>query len=160
MYANTPAGQGEVMAANNQMDVMPVLGSVGASVLLLHCTGDPAVRVGRSRRWPLLSPTHRSSNSTPTSTTPTSPKTMSCWPSSSGTAVQRRGSVSRLGPGVLIGLHTGRLERRGDEIWVTDLVPGLVAGSSHRFHPEGPHPLKGLPAPIELHSLNGPMSGA
>ena len=40
-----------------------------------------------------------------------------------------------------------------NQIWVTATIPGLVAGSNHTFDLQGPHRLKGIPDPIDLHAL-------
>jgi len=258
MYSNTPAGQGDVMRANNNMDVTPVLGSVQAPTLLLHCAGDPAVRVGwahqiaapiaevavveidadfHSSNDPddlelLCQQIERFWNAGGGDTLQDRPATrvlatvlftdivdstrlaaelgdgrwrdlLDAHDRACATAVQRRGgsvikntgdgimatfdgpsaaltaatelrdAVNALDLGVRIGLHTGEIEIRGDdiagigvntaartmskapanEIWVTATIPGLVAGSGHRFEPRGRQDLKGLPEPIELHTL-------
>ena len=72
-----------------------------------------------------------------------------------------------------IGLHTGEIEHRSDdiagigvntaaramaaaadnEIWVTETIPGVVAGGGHDFDDRGSHSLKGIPRPIGLLAL-------
>jgi class 3 adenylate cyclase/pimeloyl-ACP methyl ester carboxylesterase len=76
----------------------------------------------------------------------------------------------QLGIDVRIGLHTGEVERRGDdiagiavhiasrvqshaeagEVWVSRTVTDLVAGSSLRFSDRGEHALKGVPGTWQL----------
>jgi len=76
----------------------------------------------------------------------------------------------QLGIDVRIGLHTGEVERRGDdiagiavhiasrvqshaqpgEVWVSRTVTDLVAGSNLRFHDRGEHALKGVPGAWQL----------
>ena len=76
----------------------------------------------------------------------------------------------QLGIDVRIGLHTGEVERRGDdiagiavhiasrvqshaqpgEVWVSRTVTDLVAGSNVRFRDEGEHALKGVPGTWQL----------
>lgn len=76
-----------------------------------------------------------------------------------------RDAVSRLGLSVRIAVHTGEVERRGDdltgvavhlasrmlgaadadEVVVSSVVPGLVAGSGIEFQSCGDHQFKGIP---------------
>ena len=76
----------------------------------------------------------------------------------------------QLGIDVRIGLHTGEVERRGDdiagiavhiasrvqshaqpgEVWVSRTVTDLVAGSNLRFADRGEHSLKGVPGAWQL----------
>jgi class 3 adenylate cyclase len=76
----------------------------------------------------------------------------------------------QLGIEVRVGLHTGEVERRGDdiagiavhiasrvqshaqpgEVWVSRTVTDLVAGSSLRFSDRGEHALKGVPGTWHL----------
>ena len=76
----------------------------------------------------------------------------------------------QLGIDVRIGLHTGEVERRGDdiagiavhiasrvqshaqpgEVWVSRTVTDLVAGSNIRFGDRGEHALKGVPGTWQL----------
>ncbi len=76
----------------------------------------------------------------------------------------------QLGIDVRIGLHTGEVERRGDdiagiavhiaarvqsnaqpgEVWVSRTVTDLVAGSNLRFNDRGDHALKGVPGAWRL----------
>ena len=258
MYSNTPTGQGDVMRANNNMDVTPVLGSVRTPTLLLHCTGDPAVRVGWAHqmaahipdatvvevdadfhnsndpddlelmcneierfwvaegggtrsdqpatrvlatvmftdlvdstrlaaelgdgRWRELLDAHDSACAAAverragTVVKGTGDGIMATFDGPSAAldaATELRDAVNALDLGVRVGMHTGEIELRGDdiagigvntaaramsiapdnEIWVTAIIPGLVAGSGHSFESRGTHELKGLPEPIELHAL-------
>lgn len=83
-------------------------------------------------------------------------------------------NLEGLGLTIRAGLHTGEIERRGDdiggiavnlaarvmatagdgEIWVTSTVPSLVTGSGHTFTPQGPHHLKGIPDTWDLAAVN------
>jgi class 3 adenylate cyclase/pimeloyl-ACP methyl ester carboxylesterase len=79
-------------------------------------------------------------------------------------ALEIRDAVARFGLEVRVGLHTGEVERRGEdvagiavhlgariaaaaqpgEVWVSRTVRDLVAGSSLRFESRGEHELKGF----------------
>ena len=68
------------------------------------------------------------------------------------------------------GIHTGEVERRGDdigglgvnlaarvmaaagdgEVWVSPTVPGLTVGADMEFEACGPHELKGVPGQWDL----------
>lgn len=81
-------------------------------------------------------------------------------------------SIRDLGLEIRVGVHTGEVERRGDDVGglavhiaarIVDLAqPGevltshtvtdLVAGSGIGFAPRGPHQLKGVPGLWELHA--------
>ena len=83
-----------------------------------------------------------------------------------------------LGLSLRCGIHTGEIERRGDDIggvgvnlaarimalapagavWVSSTVPGLSSGSSIRFEECGPHLLKGIDGQHELYSAVAPSS--
>jgi class 3 adenylate cyclase len=76
-----------------------------------------------------------------------------------------------LGVEIRAGVHTGEVERRGDdiggvgvnlaarimaaapagEIWVSSTVPGLTVGADLAFESRGRHQLKGIPDEWELH---------
>jgi pimeloyl-ACP methyl ester carboxylesterase len=78
-----------------------------------------------------------------------------------------------LGLRIRAGVHTGEIERIGDdvagiavhegariaaaagpgEIWVSDIVRQLTAGSGLRYHDEGSHRLKGIPGERQLYSV-------
>ncbi len=78
--------------------------------------------------------------------------------------------VGVLGLQIRAGIHTGEVERRGDdiggigvnlasrvmgaagtdEVWVSSTVPGLTIGAPIEFEPKGPHDLKGIPGVWEL----------
>lgn len=82
-------------------------------------------------------------------------------------------NVSVLGLELRAGVHTGEVERRGDdigglgvnfaarvmaaaqpgEVWVSSTVPGLAAGSGIGFTSRGEHTLKGIDGTHELHSV-------
>ena len=75
-----------------------------------------------------------------------------------------------LGVHLRAGVHTGEVERRGqdiggigvnlaarvmgaaadDEVWVSSTVPGLTVGAPIEFMPMGPHDLKGIPGRWDL----------
>ncbi len=79
----------------------------------------------------------------------------------------------QLGIEVRVGVHTGEVERRGDdiggigvhiaarvqahaqpgEVWVSRTVTDLVTGSGITFHDRGEHPLKGVPEAWRLFSV-------
>jgi class 3 adenylate cyclase len=79
----------------------------------------------------------------------------------------------QLGMEVRVGLHTGEVERRGDdiagigvniaarvqacadpgEVWVSRTVTDLVTGSGIRFRDRGGHPLKGVPGTWQLYTV-------
>ena len=81
-----------------------------------------------------------------------------------------RGGVRALGLAVRVGVHTGEVEVRGDdlagisvvtaarvmahagddEVWVSQTVRDLVAGSGLGFEDRGDHDLKGVPGPWRL----------
>jgi class 3 adenylate cyclase len=81
-----------------------------------------------------------------------------------------RDGVRALGLTVRVGIHTGEVERRGDdlagisvvtaarvmahadddEVWVSSTVRDLVAGSGLRFEDRGEHDLKGVPGAWQL----------
>ena len=78
--------------------------------------------------------------------------------------------VRPLGLGVRVGIHTGEVELRGgdltgisvvtacrvmdhagdDEVWVSQTVRDLVAGSGLAFQDRGEHDLKGVPGTWRL----------
>jgi class 3 adenylate cyclase len=80
----------------------------------------------------------------------------------------------QLGLDVRVGLHTGEIERRGDdvagiavhlaarieaqadpnEVWVSRTVVDLVTGSGITFSPRGDHELKGVPGTWQLFSVS------
>ena len=86
-----------------------------------------------------------------------------------------RDAVRALGLEVRIGLHTGEIEVRGDdiagiavhiaarvsaaagpgEVFVSGAIPSLVAGSGIDFTDRGEHELKGLPGTWRLYSVDG-----
>jgi class 3 adenylate cyclase len=75
-----------------------------------------------------------------------------------------------LGMHLRAGIHTGEVERRGDdiggigvhlaarvmgaagddEVWVSSTVPGLTVGAPIEFTPMGEHDLKGIPGRWQL----------
>ena len=79
----------------------------------------------------------------------------------------------KIGLEVRVGVHTGEVERRGDdvagigvhiaarveasaqpgEVWVSRTVTDLVAGSGIAFEDRGEHQLNGLPGTWELFSV-------
>jgi class 3 adenylate cyclase len=79
----------------------------------------------------------------------------------------------QLGLEVRVGVHTGEVERRGDdvagigvhiaarvqahaqagEVWVSRTVTDLVTGSGIAFHDRGEHALKGVPGAWQLFSV-------
>ena len=81
----------------------------------------------------------------------------------------------QLGVEVRIGVHSGEVERRGDdvagigvhiaarvqacaqpgEVWVSRTVTDLVTGSGLTFHDRGEHPLRGVPGAWRLFSVEG-----
>jgi class 3 adenylate cyclase len=81
----------------------------------------------------------------------------------------------QLGMEVRVGVHTGEVERRGDdvagigvhiaarvqasalpgEVWVSRTVTDLVSGSGIMFHDRGEHLLKGVPGAWRLFSVEG-----
>ena len=81
----------------------------------------------------------------------------------------------QLGVEVRVGVHTGEVERRGDdvagigvhiaarvearaqpgEVWVSRTVTDLVTGSRITFRDRGEHPLKGVPGVWRLFSVEG-----
>ena len=81
----------------------------------------------------------------------------------------------QLGVEVRVGVHTGEVERRGDdvagigvhiaarvqaraqpgEVWVSRTVADLVTGSGITLHDRGEHPLKGVPGAWRLFSVEG-----
>jgi class 3 adenylate cyclase/pimeloyl-ACP methyl ester carboxylesterase len=89
-------------------------------------------------------------------------------------AVAIRAELRRAGLRTRIGVHTGEVERRGDdvagigvhiaarimstatddEIWVSPTVPGLVVGSGHIFESRGTHNLKGVPGDWNLAAIS------
>lgn len=86
-----------------------------------------------------------------------------------------RSAVASLGIEVRSGIHTGEIERRGDqisglsvhigarvgsaatagEIWVSRTVRDLLAGSDIVFDDRGAHSLKGLSEPWRLYAVGG-----
>ena len=72
---------------------------------------------------------------------------------------------------IRVGIHTGEVERRDDdigglgvhlaarvlhaaadgEVWVSSTVPGLTVGAPVDFEPRGPHALKGIPGEWDLY---------
>lgn len=84
-----------------------------------------------------------------------------------------RTAVEPMGLGIRAGLHTGEVERRGDdvggigvhiaarvvsmagsgEIWASRTVKDLTAGSGLEFQDQGRHALKGVPEEWELFSV-------
>jgi class 3 adenylate cyclase len=84
-----------------------------------------------------------------------------------------RESLTSLGLSIRGGIHTGEIDRRGDdvsglgvvvasrvqaraadgEIWVSSTVPGLVVGSSIRFEGRGTSVLKGVPGEWALSAV-------
>jgi class 3 adenylate cyclase len=85
-----------------------------------------------------------------------------------------RSAVAGAGLQIRAGLHTGEVDRRGDdvsgvavhlaarvlacaepgEIWASSTLPGLVVGGPFAFSTRGRHELKGLPTPVELFVLD------
>jgi class 3 adenylate cyclase len=85
----------------------------------------------------------------------------------------REWTTEALGLATRSGLHVGEVEARGDdisgqavhlaarimtataadEIWVSGVLPGLVAGSGLRFETRGAHTLKGFPGSTELFAV-------
>lgn len=85
-----------------------------------------------------------------------------------------RDAVGPLGLRIRAGVHTGEVERRGDdvggigvhigariaalagvdEVWVSRTVRDLTAGSDLGFAERGCHPLKGVPGEWELYALS------
>jgi pimeloyl-ACP methyl ester carboxylesterase len=85
----------------------------------------------------------------------------------------REWTTEILGLATRSGLHVGEVEARGDdisgqavhlaarivtataadEIWVSGVLPGLVAGSGLRFETRGAHTLKGFPGSTELFAV-------
>ena len=81
----------------------------------------------------------------------------------------------QLGVEVRVGVHTGEVERRGNdvagigvhiaarvqalaqpgEVWVSRTVADLVTGSGITLHDRGEHPLKGVPGAWRLFSVEG-----
>jgi class 3 adenylate cyclase len=79
--------------------------------------------------------------------------------------------VGALGVRLRAGVHTGEVERRGediggigvnlaarvmaaagpDEVWVSSTVPGLTIGAPISFEGRGPHELRGIPGTWDLH---------
>jgi class 3 adenylate cyclase len=79
----------------------------------------------------------------------------------------------QLGMEMRVGVHTGEVERRGDdvagigvhiaarvqgcaqpgEVWVSRTVTDLVTGSGIAFHDRGEHPLKGVPEAWQLFTV-------
>ena len=90
-------------------------------------------------------------------------------------ALALRDELRGLGMEVRSGLHTGEIERRGDdvggmavhiaarvqaearpgEVWVTRTVKDLVVGSEIPFVDNGPHRLKGVPDEWQLFAVQG-----
>jgi class 3 adenylate cyclase len=88
-------------------------------------------------------------------------------------ALAIRDGVGPLGLRIRAGVHTGEVERRGDdvggigvhigariaalagvgEVWVSRTVRDLTAGSGLAFADRGRHPLKGVPGEWELYAL-------
>jgi len=86
-------------------------------------------------------------------------------------SIQR--SVAPLGMKVRAGVHTGEVEvtsdgvagvavhvgarvsalAAADEVWVSDIVRQLTAGSGIEYRDRGPHQLKGVPGDWQLHSV-------
>lgn len=84
-----------------------------------------------------------------------------------------RDGARQLGVNVRVGVHTGELERRGDdvagigvhiaarvqgcaqpgEVWVSRTVTDLVTGSGINFHDRGEHELKGVPGAWQLFTV-------
>jgi class 3 adenylate cyclase len=80
--------------------------------------------------------------------------------------------LGRLGVHLRAGVHTGEVERRGediggigvnlaarvmgaaadDEVWVSSTVPGLTVGAPIEFAPMGAHDLKGIPGRWDLYA--------
>jgi class 3 adenylate cyclase len=76
-----------------------------------------------------------------------------------------------VGLDIRVGIHTGEVERRGDdigglgvnlaarvlhaaadgEVWVSSTVPGLTVGAPVDFEPRGRHALKGIPGEWDLY---------
>lgn len=77
-----------------------------------------------------------------------------------------------VGLDIRVGIHTGEIERRGDdigglgvnlaarvlhaaadgEVWVSSTVPGLTVGAPVEFEPRGRHALKGIPGEWDLYA--------
>lgn len=86
-----------------------------------------------------------------------------------------RSAVEPIGLGIRAGVHTGEIERRGDdvggigvhiaarvasmagsgEVWASRTVKDLTAGSGLEFADQGRHTLKGVPEEWELFSVGG-----
>ena len=83
-------------------------------------------------------------------------------------------AITSLGLDIRVGLHTGEIELRGNdiggiavhiaqrieatanpgEILASRTVVDLVAGSGLEFTDRGTHTLKGIPSELELHTYN------
>ncbi len=67
------------------------------------------------------------------------------------------GEVERIGDGVAgIAVHVGaRVSAMAepDEVWVSDIVRQLTAGSGIEYRDRGPHQLKGVPGDWQLYSV-------
>ena len=88
-------------------------------------------------------------------------------------ALALRDSLASVGIDVRVGIHTGEVEQRGDdlaglavhiaariatlagtgEVVVSAPVPALVVGSAHAFEDRGEHELKGVPGQWRVHAL-------
>ncbi len=88
-------------------------------------------------------------------------------------------AVQRLGIDIRVGLHTGEIERRGDNVAgiavhiaarvmghardagmaVSSTVRDLVAGSGFSFHPTGQHTLKGVPGEWAIYDVTSAAAG-
>ena len=96
-----------------------------------------------------------------------------------GCALRVRDAVRALGIEARLGVHTGEIERAGDdvrgltvhttarvtsaagasEVLTTVITRLLCAGGSFEFESRGEHSLKGLPAPIELYAVAARRTG-
>jgi class 3 adenylate cyclase len=85
-----------------------------------------------------------------------------------------RDGARQLGLAVRVGIHTGEIERRGEdiagigvhiaarvqscaqpgEVWVSRTVTDVVAGSDIAFTDRGTRELKGIPGPWQLYSAD------
>jgi class 3 adenylate cyclase len=84
-------------------------------------------------------------------------------------------AVRRIGLTIRAGVHTGEIEKRGDdvsglgvhiaarvqaiarpnEVLVSRTVKDLVVGAPFRFADRGSHELKGVPGPWQLYAVEG-----
>ena len=92
-----------------------------------------------------------------------------------GCAIALTDAVRRIGLTIRAGVHTGEIEKRGDdvsglgvhiaarvqaiarpnEVLVSRTVKDLVVGAAFRFADRGSHELKGVPGPWQLYAVEG-----